>query len=329
MRFTGTKDSLLTCVVSKSLFIGLIFWTFTLFQSTTFAQSQDLKLDLLQGKWMFRALHAQVNSDISANTTSFNPWNIHFEIRKDTCTMIRLREITSKIHRYDTTFFTIELLEDNLLFFLINKSVFKKPAYQLQIKQLNNQTVTFIDSDAAQGSPSLLVNAAELSFTFSRHADLYQTTINPQRQLKGKWYVSENFLVDIKAQKDTILATNFPRSYEKTIDFFETACDTVLRYYCLKIGDETWKIKDSVAFKPCTTNNESVGAIEAPEEFLSLVDFSIYYYIIPDMQIIELSIPKLTGEKDSHGMPMVERNKVLYHYKFAGKQFELFKVTNR
>jgi hypothetical protein len=45
--------------------------------------------------------------------------------------------------------------------------------------------------------------------------------------------------------------------------------------------------------------------------------------------MIELSIPKLNGEKDAHGMPMVERNKVLYHYKFTGKQFELFKVTNR
>jgi hypothetical protein len=103
--------------IKKAITQLIFFWILIFIQISCKAQSQDLKLDLLQGKWMFRALQAQVNTDISANTTSFNPWNIHFEIRKDTCTMIRLREITSKIHRYDTKYFTIELLEDNLLFF--------------------------------------------------------------------------------------------------------------------------------------------------------------------------------------------------------------------
>lgn len=303
-------------------FIAILFGIISNWQSTIFAQNQNLKLDLLQGKWLFRALENKVNFEIHAQTSTYNPWFIHFEISHDTCKMVRLAEIKDHNYRYDTLIFTIQLVDQSMLFFPITKNHLKKPAYQLEIEAIQNQSIRLIDKQAATQEPTLLVRNSSYTFTFSRHDDLYQSGWNSQRELLGKWYVPEDFLNELKESKDTLLLNKKPFYYHSTMELYGAECDSLFHYKTVEIFDETLKINDSLDFKPCHPASNSLVVLTPREPFFSFKDMNIYYSIIPAKKIIEISYPETTNVKDETGLYEIKRT--LFRYKYLQKNDQLY-----
>ncbi len=300
----------------------LVTFLVILFTKNCLAQSHNIRLDMLQGTWMFRSLDATLNFDMEAKTQTYNPWNIHFNIHQDTCVMIKMIDVLSGNRVYDTSVYCIQADSNQLLFFSPADERKKKPVYNLQIVSLKNQTLVLEDIQAERKKKSLLFTNEKILFSFSRHHDLYQSAMNAQRQLVGTWYCHYDFLNEVLHGKDTFVFSSTPKYYTFELSANKKCNDTVFRYRFIRIGDENIQYKgDSIYIKSCTP--EVMYASEGEYLDAYFMAKTPYYYIVPQNNLIEIVIPQETNKKDKFHMPAYEQKSFLFHYRIEEDQLIL------
>lgn len=307
------------------IYVLMIFLAMLLTQNSS-AQSRNIRLEMLQGQWMFRSLDATLNFDMEAKTQTFNPWNIHFNIYQDTFVMIKMVDMLSGNRVYDTSVYSIQIDSNQMLFFLPDDERKRKPVYNLQIVSLKNQALVLEDIQGERKKKSLLFTNEKILYTFSRHQDLYQSAMNLQRQLAGTWYGHHNFLEDVLHGKDTLLFTSMPIYYKYELSKNKKCNDTVFRYRLIRIGDENITYKDdSVFIKSCIPEVMYASEGEYPDAYFMVK--TPYYFIIPQKKMIEVVIPQETDQKDGFQMPVYEHRSFLFHYQLEKDQLILIKAS--